>query len=1140
MNTFGRILKQRDFWPLFGSQALGAFNDNFFRSALIAFVAFGVSSGDSEKTILSALATGLMMLPFFLFSSLAGELADRMSKSNLIKIAKVSELLIMVVTAIFFIAGDVYSLLALLFLMGTQSAFFGPVKYGLLPEVLEENDLVGGNGLIEAATFLAIVLGTLAGSWLVTRPLGTNLYMPLGLVSVAAIGLFFALKQPNSIAAVPDLKVNPRIWESTFQIVGSIRGRRDMWLTVLAISWFWAMGGILITQIPVLCGGTVMGATPGVNTFLVTMFALGVGVGSIGVQGLLKGRVSVRLVPISAAALSVFMLLLALCVWTLPAASFGSGPVDIDVFLNNWVYLRLGICCLLVSIAGGIFVVPLNAYLQHKAEAHERSRVIAANNIINALFICIGSIIVMVMTKMGFGLHHVFLFVAVTAVIVTLMTLYFLPDEAIRVLARIVLKIIYQPKVKGLENVDALSNGPALVVANHTSFIDVALLVAYIPRRLTFAIDTYWAKTWWLKPLLRVFKALPVNPNQPLATRSLIDSLNQGELVVIFPEGRITTTGSMMKVYEGPGLIALKSKAPLLPIVFDGPQYTRFGRLRQTMRNIPRANVKMSVMAPRALEVKSVPGEKQKDHRRRAGDALFELMHQCLFDSKDYNRNLWEALNFAARRNRAGREILEDAARRPITYRGLLMRARLIGRWLSAFTAPGEKVGLMLPNSSIAVCCLYGFWAAGRTAVMLNFTQGPGPLASALVTAEVKTIVTSRRFLEAMGLGAMVSGLSAKLVFVEDMDFKLGDKIAALFWKPTPAHCESPAALVFTSGSEGKPKGVALSHRNFMANVQQCACHFQINEDDILFTPLPMFHAFGLCVGVLLPVLSGLKLFIYTTPLHPTIIPELIYDTRATMVIGTDTFAAAWGKNAHPYDFDSVHTLLLGAEKVKAKTRELYNEKEGIRIIEGYGVSEASPVLSANTRINCRNGTIGRILPGVEYRIDPVEGVAKGGRLVVRGPNIMMGYLWPENPGVIVPPQDGWYDTGDIVEIDEDDYIWIKGRFKRFAKIGGEMVSLAAIEEVAASIWPGRPQVVLAMDDESKGEKLVFITEEQKVDLPALWQALKEAGLPELTYPRQFIHLPEIPVTPLGKVNMPKVIEAAKAAAETAGISSSL
>ncbi|MDR1045606.1 MAG: MFS transporter [Candidatus Adiutrix sp.] len=1130
MNIFGRILKKGDFWPLFGAQALGAFNDNFFRQALIAYVAFGAAGlSGPEKTIVGALATGLMMLPFFLFSSLAGELADRRRKSSLVRVTKAAELPIMILAALFFYLGEVKPLLALLFLMGAQSTFFGPVKYGLLPEILDEKDLVGGNGLVEASTFLAIVLGTLAGSWLVTAPDGPTLYLPAGLILVSALGLGLALRQPDSLDGDRTLKVDGRIWDSTRRIIGSVMGRQDMWLAILAISWFWAMGGILLTQIPVLCS-TVMGGTRGVNTFLSTLFALGVGLGSIGTQWVLKGQISARLVPVSAAFLSLFLILLAWCVWRLPPVDPILQPVTLEIFLSHWPYLRLALCCLLVSLTGGLFVVPLNAFIQHRAEVHERSRVIAANNIMNALFICLGSLVVMLMTALGFGLHQVFVFVALSAVLTAVLTLYFLPAEGLRQLSGFFLKLLYRPKVTGLEHLAGLKDGPALIVANHSSFLDVVLLIVYLPRRLTFAIDSYWSRAWWLKPFLRVFQALPVNPNQPLATRGLIEALNQGELVVIFPEGRITTTGNLMKVYDGPGLIAAKSKAPILPVVIGGAQYSRFGRMRQVLRHLPRKKVTMTVMAPRQLQVRGVAGEKQRDQRRRAGEALYELMLNCRFQALDHHKNLWPALRETSSQCGPGRLILEDAAREPISYRGLIFRARVLGRRLSAVTRPGENVGLMLPNSTATVCALFGLWAGGRTAVMLNHSQGPAPLASAVLTARIKTVLTSRRFLASAGLEELAAGLPARLLYLEDLNISRLDKLRALFWRGRPAPADSPAVLVFTSGSEGKPKGVALSHRNILANIHQLVCQVEVNEDDLLFNALPMFHAFGLTVGVMLPLLSGLRCFNYVSPLHPKIIPELIYDSRATMTVASDTFASAWGRNAHPYDFSSIRIMLVGAEKLKPKTRALYFDKLGVRIFEGYGATECTPVLAVNSHLAYRAGTVGRILPGLSVRLDPVEGVAEGGRLVVKGPNVMLGYLWPDNPGVIVPPEGGWYDTGDIVEIDEDGFVWIKGRFKRFAKIGGEMVSLAAVEEVAAQLWPGRPQAVIAMDDESKGEKLVYVTEEARPDLPRLWQALKEAGLPELSYPRQFIRLPEIPMTPLGKINLPRLIEAAREA----------
>jgi acyl-[acyl-carrier-protein]-phospholipid O-acyltransferase/long-chain-fatty-acid--[acyl-carrier-protein] ligase len=275
------------------------------------------------------------------------------------------------------------------------------------------------------------------------------------------------------------------------------------------------------------------------------------------------------------------------------------------------------------------------------------------------------------------------------------------------------------------------------------------------------------------------------------------------------------------------------------------------------------------------------------------------------------------------------------------------------------------------------------------------------------------------------------------------------------------------------------------------------------------------------------PLLHGIRLFNYLTPLSAHLIPELIYDTRATMAVAGDTFAAAWARNADPYDLIRMRCFISGAEKVKPRTRALYAEKFGVRIYEGYGVSETTPVLSVNTAHHYKAGSVGRLLPGLTAKLLPVEGVEQGGRLVVKGPNVMLGYLLPDQPGVLRPPADGWHDTGDIVEIDEDGFIWIKGRFKRFAKIGAEMVSLAAVEEISAALWPGRPHAVIALEDAAKGEKLALVTSDPEPDLPQLWQALKEAGLPEIAYPRQAIFLAEIPVTPLGKINMPKLLEAA-------------
>ena len=735
------------------------------------------------------------------------------------------------------------------------------------------------------------------------------------------------------------------------------------------------------------------------------------------------------------------------------------------------------------------------------------------------------------------GLHPLVFAVLLLALVLAAAAatyMFHLSEEGLKTVTAWFLKAVYRPRLKGLENFAALEKGPTLVVANHTSFMDVPFLVAFLPGRLTFAIDPKWAEAWWLKPFLRTIKSLPVNPAQPLAARGLIDSLQAGETVVIFPEGRITDTGSLMKIYEGSGLIALKSRARIVPVIFSGLQYRRFSRLRPNLLRPPKSRVSMTVHPPRTLEMPEIKDETQHDHRRRVAIALRDLLAESQLLSADVERNLWTALTDAARRFGPERLILEDVERQPLTYAQVLGRARLIGRRLAAVSRPGENVGLLLPNSSPLTLALFGLWSEGRTAVMLNYSQGPGPMASAVATALISTVLTSRRFLETAGLTALAEGLGVRLIYVEDISCSWAEKLAARLKPARPAAPGTPAAIVFTSGSEGRPKGVVLSHVNILANTYQTKYHIECNENDVFFNAMPMFHSMGLTLCVIFPLLHGIRLFNYLTPLSAHLIPELIYDTRATMTVASDTFAWAWGRTADPYDLYKLRFFLSGAEKVKPRTRKLYAEKFGIRLLEGYGVSETTPVLAINTPNNYKADSVGRLIPGMSARIEPVEGVERGGRLVVKGPNVMLGYLLSGQPGVIQPPPDGWHDTGDIVEIDEDGFVWIKGRFKRFAKIGAEMVSLAAVEEVSGALWPNLPHAVVALEDEQKGERLALVSSEQNPDLPRLWRALKEAGLPELAFPRRAVFLAEIPVTPLGKINMPLLLESVRLALATA------
>jgi acyl-[acyl-carrier-protein]-phospholipid O-acyltransferase/long-chain-fatty-acid--[acyl-carrier-protein] ligase len=437
----------------------------------------------------------------------------------------------------------------------------------------------------------------------------------------------------------------------------------------------------------------------------------------------------------------------------------------------------------------------------------------------------------------------------------------------------------------------------------------------------------------------------------------------------------------------------------------------------------------------------------------------------------------------------------------------------------------GQRVGVLLPNTVALTYLVFGLWAGAMVPVMLNYSQGRRNVHLAVKAAGISTVVTSRKFIEAGKFEDLLDGISTSVLYLEDLNPTFMDKLLGLIWRPKPAAPDSPGVILFTSGSEGTPKGVVLSHKNMVADTMQARTLVEIHEDDVFFNPMPSFHAFGLNVGLVLPLILGLRLYLHPSPLQIKLIPELIYDTKATVVITSNSFAAAWGQSAHPYDFHRVRLVLVGAEKLKESTYNLYFNKLGVRVFEGYGVTEGSPILAVGTHMRNRFGSVGHIIPGLEWKIEPVPGLSRGGRFLVKGPNIMLGYLSEDKPGQVEPLGDNWYETGDIVELDEDGFLWILGRHRRFAKISGEMISLSAIEDAALKFWSEIRLAVLSRPDPVKGERLILIHDQPNVDLTALRHALIKEGFTELSCPRFAMTVPEIPLTPLGKVNIPLLTE---------------
>jgi acyl-[acyl-carrier-protein]-phospholipid O-acyltransferase/long-chain-fatty-acid--[acyl-carrier-protein] ligase len=512
------------------------------------------------------------------------------------------------------------------------------------------------------------------------------------------------------------------------------------------------------------------------------------------------------------------------------------------------------------------------------------------------------------------------------------------------------------------------------------------------------------------------------------------------------------------------------------------------------------------------------------------------LLHRMFYLTYDYRKTVFEALLEAARRHGAGRKIIDDINRDPQSYRQLFTRIFIFARLIARDTAPAEHVGVLLPNVVSTPIVLLALQFTGRVPAMLNFTAGAQGILRACETGNIGLIYTSRKFIENAGLEQMIGDLSTRvrIVYLEDLRSRVSvaAKLLGLLrsrfpaWHhrraAAPVEPDAPAVILFTSGSEGIPKGVVLSHANLLSNYAQVRCLIDFRTTDLMFSCLPLFHSFGLNGGLLMPLLGGSRIFLYPTPLHYRIIPELIYETGATILFGTSTFFKGYARHAHQFDFDTLRYVVAGAEKLRDETQRDWMEKFGIRILQGYGVTEASPVVACNTPISHRLGSVGQLMPDMDFYLEPVAGLTEGGRLVVRGPNVMRGYLLHGATGIHPPATDrgpGWYDTGDIAAVDTDGFVTILGRAKRFAKIGGEMVSLTAVEELALLAWPDYSHAALSLPDEKKGERIVLVTDNPDASRKEIQEKAHLLGYGELYIPKRIVLAEELPLLISGKTD---------------------
>lgn len=1129
---FKTLMTTRRFAPLFWCQFLSALNDNFVKNALVILILFKI--GSTHSAALVALAGAVLVAPFFILSGIGGELADRYDKAVMAEKLKRAEIPIAVVAALGFVLHSVPLLFFVLLCYGVIAALFGPIKYGILPALLEAREIPAGNAFIESATFAAILIGTISGG-IAASENGASWFIAGLVVVLASLCWFTASLIPKTGAAAPGLAIDWNPWSSTMTLLRHLHGDRRLWIGGLITSWFWLVGAVVLSVLPVLMKDTI-GGDEGVIVVALLVFTVGIAAGSALAARASKTRPNLALVPIGALLMGLFSLDLALAVAGIPVPT---APVSVSAFfaaVTNW---RVLIDLAGLAIAGGLYIVPAFAAVQLWSPETERARVIAACNVLSAAFMTTATVSLAVLQWQGFGLGMILTILGLTNLAAMALIMVAWGKQGIQDVGVFLFKTFLGLEVKGYENLPAPGTR-AIIAPNHVSLLDAAIMHSLMPSHAAFAIDTGMAEKWWVKPFLHLVNAHAIDPTKPLATRHLIQAVKGGETLVIFPEGRLTVTGGLMKVYDGTAMIADKADAIVIPVRIDGPERSHFGYLnRYQAKKVWFPKTTVTILPPVKLTVADALRGKMR--RQAAGMALQDIMVDAAVKTANIDQTLFSALVEAKKTRDTGKAIVEDPRGTKLSYKKLITAAQVLGAKLEPLAPVGASVGILLPNSAGVAVTFFAVQTIGRVPAMLNFTAGATNLLAACKAAKVEVILTSRVFVEKAHLGEAIEKLSAvvRIVYLDDVKASIGlaDKLRGLL-AGSRAQVErdpnDPAAILFTSGSEGLPKGVVLSHKNMLANAMQSLTRVAVNGQDKLFNVLPVFHSFGLTAGLIMPLVAGVPIYLYPTPLHYRIVPELVYGSNATILFGTDTFLNGYARTAHPYDFARVRLILAGAEAVKERTRQIYMEKFGVRILEGYGVTETAPVLAINTPLANKAGTVGRLSPLMEARLEPVPGIEEGGRLYVRGPNVMLGYMRTENPGLLEPPAGGWHDTGDIVTIDAQGFIAIKGRAKRFAKIAGEMVSLSAVEELASALWPTLLTIVVALPDARKGERLVLMSTDASTTREAFSRFAKTKGANELMVPADFMIVPSIPLLGSGKPDYVAALALAKERAATA------
>ncbi len=1137
----GQLFRIKGFLPYLVIVFLNAFTD-LGHKVIVQNAVFKYYSG-ATQIFLTATVNALILLPFIMLFSPAGYCSDKYPKDKVIKLSAFFAVVLTICITASYYAGWFTMAFSLTFLLAVQSAFYSPAKYGYIKELTGKENLAGANSLVQAVTIVAILLGGLVYSllfeWFINQDFASlvdilHSIAPVGffLVVTAVIEALLAFKLPRKREPNRELVFYARKYVAGHYLrenLKAVKGHEVIWLCIVGLAIFWG-----INQVVLAAFGAFLKQAANVNNVVIANGLLAVGGMGVIVGSLIAGRVSRNYIETG----------------LIPAGALG---ITVGLFVIPTLVSpgALGIVLFFYGMVGGMYIVPLNSLIQFNAHEKSLGKILAANNFIQNGVMLFFLFVTMLFTVYGMGYRFLFYMLCFVALCGTVYTFRRLPQSFIRYIVGTVVSQFYRLHVSGLDHMP--SSGGVLMLGNHTSYLDWAAVQMACPRRIRFIMARSIYEKWYLKKFLNFFGVVPISAGgSKTALHTVNELLKQGEVVVLFPEGAISRNGQLGVFHKGFEVAAKETDAVIVPFYIRGlwgsiysfatSKYRQASRQKRTRHVTVCFGSAMKNDASAAAVKKAVIELSVSAWQQHTGE-LAPLHLQWLKTAKAMKQAV----------------SVTDFDGSLITHERLMTAAILFGREIKSRTVGQQNIGLLIPTSSGGVIANLAVLMLGKTVVNLNYTASLQNLVSALDQAEIRTIVTSERFLtklKAKGLSVdnlladrsilyleeLQAGLSLKDRIITVMMVKLlpAALLKVLYWKKVPL--DSTAAILFSSGSEGTPKGVMLTHRNIIGNIKQIASVFNLRDDDVIFNTLPLFHAFGLTVTSLLPLVEGVPMVCNPDPTNVSAVGKLTARFRATILCGTSTFLRLYTRSPklHPLMFESLRIVVAGAEKLSAEVRESFKSKFGLTIFEGYGATETGPVASVNVpdvlvpdswvvQQGHKPGTVGLPLPGTAFRIvDPasLEAVPPGeaGLILIGGIQVMAGYLKNEKRTDEVIINDGgirWYKTGDKGALDEDGFLSIIDRYSRFAKIGGEMVSLGAVEDAITRIIDdeGTEIAAVAVPDEKKGEKIVLIFSGDIVGA-VLKQKLLEHGMDPLMLPGAFLKVEAIPKLGSGKTDV--------------------